>query len=564
MTDVKQTITGDSASAQKAYADLARQVAKLEVANQQMAAKAEQTTKRGSDSQKMLSGLLMKQVGILASTAGAVLSLGNAWQIAQAAAVDYMNVSDRIRQSKIDIAKAETTLAINTLNREEFQQYRADALDIADKTSFSNLPIIIEAMATAVNAAPGATPQEQRQNAYQAVYQGASLTKHKPELLEMFVGGSLDVAASAGVSPHEATNLNLTAGKFARIANPERQQRAISQTIASVTASSDVSTPEKRRKAAESGAEGWAALNKASKDDRGEMSRTAWSQFGSYTGEAFTEGISFTPRGRSRPITIKPTEDPGDPVGRLEYLQKDRRFANAFLDKYSFPQEGGYDARFKQAILDPENSEFVQNLKGAKSEVGYTAGTYEGGVAVIDKGSKSLELAGQDEKSKTTTASAKLEGFDQRALAAQARKIRNDTLDLTAGWGVTGGFVAEKAIFGTTRNLEDMFASDATAAQRAMRELEAKKLAVEGSVIQRGQESGNNPSATTDRQYRDYTSEEKEVIGHLAQAMADLKPILERQEALAAQQLAELKKPPPNQPSAAGPARAEAGKGRER
>lgn len=564
MTEVKQTIIGDSVSAQKAYADLARQVAKLEVANQQMTAKADQGTNRSSQGTKMLSGLLLRQMSIIGSTAGAVLSLGNAWQAAKTAAEEYMTTSDRIRQAKIDIARSETTLALNTLTPEQFKQASADVHQIAKETGFSNVAMLNEAMATAVNAAPD------RETAFRAVKMGASLTKHQPELLDSFVGGSLDVSNSAGATAEEAMGLNLTAGKFARISNPERQQRAISQSVSSVVASSRVETPEERKKAAESGAEFWAALNKASKDSLGERSRTATEQFAAHANEAFTQGISYTPRGRSRPITIKPTEDPGDIVGRLEYLQQDARFGKAFMEKYSF--ESGYKDRFQQAIRDPEHSEFAANLKQAKGAVGYDDTIYGSATATIEHGSKNLEAAGRDQAAETRDITTKLEGLDQRALAAEARKIRNKALETTEGYGFRGGFAVEKVLGGTSRNFDDLFGTDADSAARSVGVLEEKRRGIRRGAITREGDRGRafgNPVGTPEapssadriRTFRPYTTEEQEADKTLRDAINALKPILEQQRDLAKRNLEETQA---RRPSAAGAARAEAGKGRER
>lgn len=561
MSVTKQVIVGDSASAQKAYADLARQVVKLEEQIGKQGTTTDRVQGRSKGMLEGINGLLRQQLTNIAATATAVLSLGQAWSMAKAAAEDYMNTSDRIRQAKVDIAQAQTTLALNTLNKEDFQRAQADISAIAKQTNFSNIAALTEAYSTAANAAPGATPEERRKNAYDAVLQGASLTKHRPDLLDSFVGGSLDVASSAGVSPQEANSLNLTAGKFARISNPERQQRAISQTVASMTASSDVSTPEKRKKAAESAAEFWAALNRASKDDRGEMSRTASGTFGSYSDEAFTRGIETNVPGLPFPIRIKPKEDPGDPVGRLEALQKDANFGKAFVEKYKFANEGGYDSRMRQAILDPEHSEFAQMLKEAKGAVGYDAEIYGSAKEVIDAGSKQLETAGRDQATETRNAIAKLEGLDQRSLAAEARKIRDKALETTAGYGFTGGYIPEAIFGGLTNWGEDRFGFESGAAAFATQQLERKVSGIKrGALVQEGK-YGSPFLGTNKDVYRELTTEEKEATRTLTEAINALKPILEQQRELQERQLQETSG---KRPSSAPAARAEAGRHRER
>lgn len=551
MATTKQTIIGDSASAQKAYADLARQVAKLEEANQKLGTATDKITKEGVAGQNALSGALLRQIGTLASSAGAVMSLEQAWQVATAAAKEYLAVSDRINQTKIDFARGETILGLNTLNQKDFEQYRNDALKIADLTGFSNVGTLTEAMGTAVNAAPGRTPEEQRKNAYDAVLQGASLTKHRPELLDSFVGGALDVATSAGVSPAEANSLNLTAGRFARISNPERQQRAISQTVASMVASSNAKNDDEKKRVAESAAEFWAGANKAAKDSLGERSRTFSEQFGSHAQQAFTEGIDVMYPGRTRPMKIKPKNDPGDPVGRLEYLQSDPRFAKAFLSKYSF--ESGYKDQIAQAIRDPEHSEMAQAIRAARSPVGYDDKIYGSAKAVIESGSETLKLAGQDEASKTHDTVARIQGFDQRALASQAIKTRNTALETTSGWGA-GGWLLESVLGGMDRTMKDQFTPDSMRAEQASSELEFKLKNVRART--------HNPwSSTPDVPTRDYTTEEKNVIKVLEHAIRDLQPLLERQNELTRLNLEETKG---KKPTAAGPTRAEAGKGRER
>lgn len=314
MPETKQVITGDSASAQKAYADLARQVVKLEETNQKMTAKLDQGLRKGSESQGRMNQMINQGISQLASMAAGWVGVTAVIAGANKELEEHRKLMENAGGKQISMGKAQATLAFNTLDDKQFQQAVKDVDRIADKTGFPDRAILTEGMGNAISASGG-----KYDDAVKALEAAAKITRITPEQLGVMTGAGLDIARAAQVTPEEGIALSLKTGKEARVNDPKLNAKNTAQGVSKAALSRAEGADA--RTAVEEAAETQAWLGLAGNDVEGDTSRTANWKLSQNLDDLFEGRMFRTFRGRK--IPVKPSFDPGTEGKRLEQLAQE-------------------------------------------------------------------------------------------------------------------------------------------------------------------------------------------------------------------------------------------------
>ena len=391
MADVKQVITGDSASAQKAYADIARQVAKLEAANQRMANASEQGARKGTAGQSAMNGLLERGVATLMSTVAAWGSVRSIVQAVNHDIEDNIALMDRSKSAQVKLGEAQGKLVLNTWKMPADQ-----LLDLTKKLEeISRTTGVQPAIITSAAADLYAT--------------GQGDAKHKGEVLELAakigfqdaqqiptMGVAIErIASTTGKSPKEAASLMLSGGAAAFIADPERQAEYLGQAMSGIVASS---SPQNRAKAAEQAMEFVAGFTQVVGEDKGRTSRTQAINTAGDMARFFEEGVDVNVPGRSRPYRYKPKEDPGYSMDRLKYLQQHPQDEKLF-EKYGMKHmEGLFESPMKRILRSPDSPE-AETFRKPQSIVEYDAAEVDRQIARLNQGTQQLISSATEKKS---------------------------------------------------------------------------------------------------------------------------------------------------------------------
>jgi len=363
-----------------------------------------------SNSQQLISnGLMDEAAGKLAALAGAYGGLRLYVQAYNYDLQQQIALQAEAAKTQKSLAGAQAAMAQNTLTRTEFGFGVGQVAQIQRATGFPDKTLLTQSMYTAISAA------DTKEQGAEAVRIAASLARHNPDLLDTLAGAGLDIATSAGVSPEEGIALSLSAGKTARVADPARAARNISQAVAGMTAAR--SPTGDRRTAALEAAQLMAAMNKVSKDPRGERSRTAAQQLADHLDEFFEQGDVRTVAGRQ--IRIRPPTDPGTVGGRFELLGRDAKLRKQFFDKYNF--EAGFENIITQMMTPGSEQRRVleETRRPGPFQVSYDPATVRTVEGLITGGTPELTQA---------TARAAGEGAIDVAKGSLTRAGATDTL----------------------------------------------------------------------------------------------------------------------------------------
>ena len=563
MADVKQTITGDSASAQKAYADLARQVVKLEEANQRLVKTVDQGMKQGMSSQgsmnkavsdgiTQVAALAAQWVGVSAMIAGAKRELE-----------DYRRISKEAGGAQVTLGQAQARLAFNTLDEKTFKQAVKDVAAIKKETGFPSQAKLTDAMGNAISASGG-----NYDIAKQALTAAARVTRLTPEHLETVAGAGIDVALAGGVTPEEGISLVLKTGKEARVNDPKLVAKNTAQAVAKAALSSGRGA--NRRVAVEEAAEIQATLGLIDKDTEGDTSRTATWKLAQNLDDLFEGRMTKTIRGRT--VAIKPSSDPGTMGKRLEQLaREDPRIKKHFLENMTVES---YAPIVRDLIENPggEQGKIYQSLK---ENINYKKEPLEWLDQTL-KGSTGPLFSAEMERREEAGREDMLLGMGRDDLIEKARAVRDSALSDTRKFAdMPFGFNVLKDSLAT--GLEDVLGKEreAPGATQGFLELRQQEILAPNSVFgnagfgkRKYEQLNEGEKSAYDRIQRDigtmYDIDQRLKEMESGQRDSRTGELIEKLDQLVQSNAEMNARDKQRQPSAAGAARAEAGRGRER
>lgn len=330
MTDVKQTIVGDSTNAQKAYADLARQVAKLEVANQKLASAADGVGKGGALARlESLTKSGIRQVSQLAGEWGGVGAVINAATMKLA---EFQRLSEQARTTHISAGEAQANYAIN-LSGSTSEQKAASIRRLQEmQGDFPDANQMFTAAARIASTNGGNIA-----NTEATIKATLPLVTNDPEALGVMGQAASDIKKHSGgkVSDEESLGLLYKTQTEAHISDPKFIAKTLPPVIGAAVAHGGDMTPEKRRQAAIEGAAIFSSLTHSIGEDSGELSKSAGMKLLGKLDEMFTVGIEETLPGTSFKRRVKPKFDPQTPEARMEVLRNDKKLLKTFEDNLS-------------------------------------------------------------------------------------------------------------------------------------------------------------------------------------------------------------------------------------
>lgn len=556
MPETKQIITGDSQGAQKAYADLARQVVKLEEANQRLASKIDQGMKKGGDGQARMNSLVDQGIDKAAGLALQWASIATAIRLASQELETYHRLNKEALDTNVSVGDAQAEFIKNTASSSSAEK-RASMERIAQlqrETKFQNLPQMYLAAAEGASASGGNIPATES-----ALRAAIPLARHRPEDLKTLVGGALDLQKASGITDAKK-NLSFLAqvGEQSRVEG--LRNTALSVAPAVSTAAKTV-TSDQRQATIDAGAF-FAALSNEGVDPTGETTRNAVQVISGELRSFFQQGVKVNVPGRSRPLLIKPKEDPNTIEGRIRVLQEDPRLRKAFMESANFGRERfripfeqlvnkgqtatAFDqARRKLSFDDKAYTQMVQELEGLTPQIALSNAQKKSQGA-----SQSLEVAQQLEAQRAVSRENTLKALEKTTGYSNSRM---PWLTRTAGprWGFNAlemlpGADPESVGIGAlkTRQKEIVQGNSSWLMRMTPLPKSVKSLL---DPLTRGRDKTRDE--LSDEQRRDYDSLQEQIV-LLRELRDQMKEMNSRDKQ--------------NRPSSAPAARAEAGRQRER
>jgi len=348
-----QTFTGDASNLEKAYQSLAKEVARLESANQklagQMAAQSEGVA-RGMKSQENAIGSALNSVKGYAT---GFLSVGAAVGLVNKALEEQRRLSKDIADTNTEAGKSQGDVLTNLVGVDPAEQRRilAEVNKIQRDTGFGSIDELNRGAASAISASGGDVA-----GALDALRESARLSVLKPEQLKTVAGGALDVRAATGIQDQRQNlGLLLSFQSAARGTDLERVARNAAPSISSMAKS----VPTDQKEAARQSAALLAALSQGAKDFTLESTATAGIQLADHMTEFFTKGIAKEANGRK--YTVRPQQDPQTIEGRVEFLQQNERFRKLFIENFV---DKGMETKFREPTRGLLDSKKADNLRG--------------------------------------------------------------------------------------------------------------------------------------------------------------------------------------------------------
>lgn len=353
MGTTTQTFTGDASNLEKAYQSLAKEVARLESANQklagQMAAQSDGVA-RGMKSQENAIGSALSSVK---SYATGFLSVGAAVALANKALEEQRRLSKEIADTNIEAGKSQGDVLTNLVGVDPGEQRRilGEINRIQRDTGFGSIEELNRGAAAAISASGGDVA-----GALDALREAAKLSVLKPEQLKTVAGGALDVRAASGVQDNrENLGLLLSFQSAARGTDLERVARNAAPAIGSMAKS----VPTDQKEASRQSAALLAALSQGAKDFTLESTATAGIQLADHMTEFFTKGIQKEANGRK--FTVRPPQDPQTIAGRVEFLQQNDRFRKLFIENFV---DKGMETKFREPTRGLIDTKKAENMRG--------------------------------------------------------------------------------------------------------------------------------------------------------------------------------------------------------
>lgn len=557
MTDVKQTITGDSTSAQKAYADLARQVAKLEEANQKMSNALHGSLARGAAGQGRMNGLVSAGIDKAAALAAQWASVGTAISLASQELETYHRLNKEALDTNVSVGDSQAMLVKNlaTSTTDEKSGFMERIAKMQRETKFQSLPHMYRAAAEGASASAGNIPATE-----DALRASLSLTRDNPQDLEVLVGAALDIQKASGQKDAKK-NLGflMQVGTESRVAGLRNTAMNVAP---AVSVAAKTVTSDQKQATIDAGAL-FASLSNEGVDPTGEVTRNAVQVITGELRSFFKEGVKVNLPGRNRPVTIKPKEDPNTIEGRIRVLQEDPRLRQAFMDSAKFGRER-FRIPFEQLV---NKGQTAGAFDQARRNLTFDDSTYNQLSKELEGITPSMVLSNAQKKGAGSTQSYEV----SQELEAQRSLARENTLKIlekTTGhsnsrmpWlvrtaGPRWGFNALEGIAGAVgASPEDM---GIAALKTRQKEITAGSSSwasrfvpgpARGLVepLLRGRDKTREELTPEQRRAYDSLQEQTDILRELRDQMKEMNG-----------------RDKQNRPSAAGPARAEAGKGRER
>lgn len=543
MTTVKQTITGDSASAQKAYADLARQVAKLEAANQRLVGEVDKFATKGVRGQRAMNDFVQHGVSLVSSMAVQWVGVTAMISAATAAAQEYYRVIRETADVQITVGDAQAKLFKNlaTSTTPEKIAFTERVTKMQQESGFQSLPAMLVAAAEGASASAGNIPATE-----EALRASVALTRDEPQDLQTLVGAALDIQKASGVNDAKK-NLGflMQVGTESRVAGLRNTALTVAPAVS--TAAKTV-TSDQRQATIDAGAL-FAALSNEGVDPTGETTRNAVQVVSGELRSFFQEGVKVNRPGGGRPMLIKPKSDPNTIEGRLRVLQEDPRLRKAFMDTANFGRER-FRIPFEQLV---NKGQTATAFEQARRNLSFDDKTYNQLAAELESATPQMKLSTQAKASQATT-----EGYKNAktpmGIMAEVIKTRDEADTLTRNkYGQGGAWFLDPA---RKYVIDQVWSDDADKVQGSIEFLQERQnfIRTKGRSLLGNRGVGlRDPSQLNpqEKQDFDYLGEK---IEELNRYMADL---LQVQRDMNATIKAKT-------PSAAGAAQAEAGKGRER
>lgn len=546
MTDVKQTITGDSTSAQKAYADLARQVAKLEQANQNLANKTETWQKNNGSAQGRMNTMVREGATQVAGMAAQWASVGMLVGAAKAQVEEYKRVLADAADTQVSVGEAQAKVIKNLASSStgEKRAFLQDIEKLQLETSFQSLPQMLLASASGASASAGDIELTKS-----ALAASIPLAKDAPEDLKELVGAAIDISKASGIRDAKK-NLNflLQVGTESRVVNLRDQATNVAP---AVSLAAKTVTSDQEQATREAGAL-FSALTQEGVDPKGEVSRQAMTVIPSQLREFFTKGVKQQLPGRSRPITFKPAEDPNTIEGRIRWLQEHPRDAKAFMETANFGRER-FVIPFEQLLSKGATD---QRFQQALKNLNFGTGAYDQMKGELQDLTPQIQLSNLRKEGESKTKQFE-NASTTEALRAEATKIRDEAVVKTRkyAYGRLGlGYLSETAVLG----LADQFLGDEASVKHSKEQLEQRQ-----EQIRYSQRSiaGTQVYGDPRRSREQLNAQEQKDFDYLGKQIETLNSLMEQQVRITEEMNSRDKD---KRPTAAGPARMEAGKGRER
>lgn len=341
MADVTQTISGDSADAQRAYADLAKQVVKLEEANVRLARKISEAgiaSDKATKSSSFGANSAVREVAGLASTWLTVTAALNSATQAQQE-FNRNNAQSGAKQITVGDSQAQIIKNSAGASSADRKKFIADVQQLAKDINFQDLESFNLAAASGLSASGGNMPA-----VLNALRAAGRITRDKPSELPIITGTLLDIGKFTGnTSAEENLGFVTDFASKARITNLEKAGKALAPAVANFTAS----TKGDKQAAADQASAMVAAFSSAVGDVEGTTSSQAATKFNAEIQKYFTEGVKVTMPGYPHAVLRKPKNDPGTPEGRLQYLQQNQQDKKMFWDNAELGE-----VKFRSVIRD--------------------------------------------------------------------------------------------------------------------------------------------------------------------------------------------------------------------
>lgn len=388
MPATKQIITGDSASAQKAYADLARQVVRLEEANQKMAATLDATLGKSSSAQGKMNDLVNQGVDRAASLAVQWAGVAAGIRLASQELETYHRLNKEAADTNVNVGDAQAKLFKNLASSTTAEKvaFSRRIEKMQRDSGFQSLPAMLIAAGEGASASAGNIPATE-----DALRASLGLTRDEPQDLQALVGAALDINKASGVGDAKKNlGFMMQVGTESRVNGLRNTALSVAPAVA--TAAKTV-TSDQRQASIDAGAL-FAALSNEGVDPTGDTTRNAVQVISGELRTFFQEGVKVNLPGR-RPMLVKPRSDPNTIAGRLQVLQNDPRLRKAFMDNANFGRErfripfeqlvnkGQTATAFDQARRNLSFDEATYNqmaaeLEGATPEIALSVGQKKG------------------------------------------------------------------------------------------------------------------------------------------------------------------------------------------
>lgn len=420
MADVTQTIAGDSTSAQRAYADVARQVTKLEEANAKLVRKVEEVKRLSEESANRSGSALSGQLRVVTDLVTQWASLTTWIQAANDAHRIFEETNAKASNAQISVADSQAQVIKNLAPQTTAEkiEFIAGIEKVQKDTKFPSLVNMNLAAAEGLSASGG-----DMKGVLDALSTAAPLAKDKPEELRVLMGAALDLKKASHVdSAKDNLGFLMQMGTESRIVS--MRDTALNAAPAVSVAAATV-TSDRKQATIDAGAL-FAALSNEAVDPTGETTRNAVTVITGELRSFFEKGVKTTIPGSSLPMVIKPKEDPNTIEGRIRVLQDNERLAKVFLENANFGRER-FRIPFEQLLNRGQTDDQFQRARGNLSFDGRTVDQMTKELSNL---TPQLELANAAREA-IGSQEVQAANNSQGAIRDQIKTVRDEALDRT-------------------------------------------------------------------------------------------------------------------------------------